>query len=147
MDKHRTIPASRLLATAFGAATFVAIQISIQAMQQTGDFTKAAIAEVRNPQGAVILRGQFADEEDGDDIERKAMLGPAGADADAKGEAEVEYAKAAPARQEVEFSIDNVDPGVTFTFVIDGVDVATATADRQGRAEAEVDVQAPATNP
>ena len=100
MDKHRTIPATRLLATSIAAAIFVAIQISIQAMQQTGDFTKAAIAEVRNPQGAVILRGQFADEEDGDDIERKAVLGPAGADADATGEAEVEFAKAAPARQE-----------------------------------------------
>ena len=33
--------------------------------------------------------------------------------------------------------------GVAFTFVIDGTDVATATSDRRGRAEAEFNVRMP----
>jgi DNA-binding response OmpR family regulator len=33
----------------------------------------------------------------------------------------------------------------SFTFVIDGIDVVTATADRRGRAEVEVDVPVPGT--
>ena len=94
----------------------------------------------------MVLRGQFvlADEED-DDIERKATLEPTGVDADAAGEAEVEFAKAAPAKQEIEFSVRNLQAGVAFTFVIDGIDVATATADRRGGAEVEFDVPMPGT--
>jgi hypothetical protein len=94
----------------------------------------------------VVLHGQFvlADEED-DDIERKATLQPTGVDADAAGEAEVEFANPAPTEQEIEFSVRNLQAGVAFTFVIDGVDIATATADRRGRAEVEVDVPLPGT--
>jgi hypothetical protein len=78
------------------------------------------------------LRGSPQD----DEIERKATLEPAGADTDAAGEAEVEFAKAAPASQEVEFSVRNVEPGVTFTFAIDGTDVAV-----------EREVRMPVSNP
>jgi hypothetical protein len=90
----------------------------------------------------VVLRGPFvlADEED-DDIERKTALEPTGVDADAAGEAEVEFSKEAPAEQDVEFSVRNLQAGAVFTFVIDGVDLATATADRRGRAEVELDVR------
>jgi hypothetical protein len=97
---------------------------------------------VRDAQGQAVLRGQFqlADEED-DDVERKAKLTPAGSDTDAVGEAEVEFAKASPSTQEIEFSVRNVAPGATFTFVIDGVDVATATSDSRGRAEVELKVK------
>ena len=93
-----------------------------------------------------MLRGQFvlADEED-DDIERRATLQPTGIDADAAGEAEVEFSKAAATEQEIEFSVRNLQAGAVFTFVIDGIDVATATADRRGRAEVEVDVPLPGT--
>ena len=119
-----------------------------QTTARPGDFTNAALAEVRDAQGQVILSGQFQlVEEDDDDVERKAVLAPTGVDADAAGEAEVEFSKDAPANQEVEFSIRNVSPNAAFTFVIDGVDVATATADSRGRAEVELDVPMPGTAP
>jgi hypothetical protein len=123
---------------------YMVVQLNGQTASPTGDFTNATRAEVRDAQGQVILSGQFqrVDEED-DDIERKATLAPTGVDADAAGEAEVEFSKAAPAQQEVEFSVRNVAAGAVLTFVIDGTDVATATADRRGRTEVEVDVRMP----
>jgi hypothetical protein len=135
------IPPVGLLAT-IGVAAFMVVQLHGQAPAVTGDFTNAAAAEVRNAQGQVLLQGQFmlVDEED-DDVERKATLTQTGIDADAAGEAEVEYAKATPVTQEIEFSVRNLEPGAVVTFVIDGTDVATATADRQGRAEVELDVR------
>lgn len=107
-----------------------------------GNFTSAAQAEVRDAQGLAVLQGPFVqvDEED-DDIERKAILKPTGIDPDAAGDAEVEFAKAAPTSQEIEFSVRGLEPGATFTFVIDGQTVATATADQRGRAEVELDVK------
>jgi hypothetical protein len=139
-DKRQVIPVVGLLATMVAAA-YMVVQLNGQERAVTGDFTNAAAAEVRDAQGQVILRGQFvlADEED-DDIERRATLEPTGVDADAAGEAEVEFSKATPADQEIEFSVRNLPAGAAFTFVIDGVDIATATADRRGRAEVEVDV-------
>ena len=68
-----------------------------------------------------MLQGQFvAADEDDDDIERKAVLKPTGIVANAAGEAEVEFAKSAPAEQEIEFSVSGLQPGAAFTFVIDG---------------------------
>ena len=91
-----------------------------------------------------MLRGQFAPvEEEDDDVERKAELKPAGSDTDAAGEAEVEFAKASPKTQEVEFSVRNLQAGAVYTFVIDGTEVATATADKDGRAEVELEVKMP----
>ena len=144
-DKRQAISLVGLLAT-IAAAVYMVVQLNGQERAPAGDFTNAAAAEVRDAQGQVVLRGQFvlADEED-DDIERKATLQPTGVDADAAGEAEVEFAKAAPTKQEVEFSVRNLQAGVAFTFVIDGIDVATAIADRRGRAEVEVDVRLPGT--
>ena len=144
-DKRQIIPAAGLLAT-MAAAVYMVVQLNAQTATPAGDFTNAAIAEVRDAQGQVLLRGSFqqADEED-DDIERKAVLAVAGADADARGEAEVEFSKNAPAEQEVEFSVRNVAPGTVLTFAIDGVDVATATADGKGQAEVELDVPMPGT--
>jgi len=144
-DKRQVVPAVGLLATV-AIAVYMVTQLSGQGTAQTADFTNAATAEVRDAQGQVVLRGQFvlADEED-DDVERKAVLKPTGVDADAAGEAEVEFTKAAPATQEIEFSVRNLQPGVVFTLVIDGTDVATATSDRRGRAEAEFDVRMPGT--
>jgi hypothetical protein len=136
-DKKLMVSMGGLLATMMAAVYFV-VQLNGQAPAQTGDFTNAATAEVKDAQGQVILRGSFeqADEED-DDIERKALLKPAGSDADAAGEAEVEYATSGAAEQEVEFAVRNVDPDATYTFVIDGRDVATAKADARGRAALE----------
>ena len=136
-DKKLMISMGGLLATMVVAVYFV-VQLSGQAPTQVGDYTNAATAEVKDAQGQVILRGQFvqADEED-DDVERKATLRAAGTDEDAAGEAEVEYASSGAAQQEIEFSIRNVEPKATYTFVIDGRDVATATANDKGKASLE----------
>jgi hypothetical protein len=143
VNKRQIIPAAGLLATVV-AAVYMVIQLDGQTAQSTTDLTNAALAEVRNAQGQVILSGQFQlVEEEDDDVERKAVLAPTGADADATGEAEIEFSKSAPAEQEVEFSVRNVAPGAVLTFVIDGTQVATATADRRGRAEVEFDVRMP----
>jgi len=145
-DTRQAIPVVGLLAT-FAVAAYMVVQLNGQE-PVTGDFTNAATAEVRDAQGQVVLRGQFvlSDEED-DDIERSANLEPTGIDADAGGEAEVEFSKAAATEQEIEFSVRNLEVGGMFTFVIDGVDVAMATADRRGRAEVELDVPIPGATP
>ena len=142
-DTRQWIPLGGLVAT-IAAAGYAVVQLHGQAQAPTGDFTNAATAQVRDAQGQVVLQGQFMApvEEDGD-LERRATLAPTGVDADASGEAEVEFAKAAATQQEVEFAVENLQPQATFTFVIDGTDVATAMTDRQGRAEVELDVRMP----
>ena len=144
-DMRQAIPIVGLLATS-AIALYMVVQLNGQARPVAGDFTKAATAEVRDAQGQVVLLGQFVpvNEED-DDTELKSTLQPTGVDADAAGEAEVEFAEAAPTNQEIEFSVRNLQAGVAFTFVIDGVTVATATTDRRGHAEVEVDVPLPGT--
>jgi len=141
MKTRQLIPAVGLAATMAGAV-YMVVQLNGQGAGPAGNFTNAAHAEVRGPQGQVLLSGQFQlkDEQD-DDIERKAVLTPSGVDADAAGEAEVEVDKNTPASQEVEFSVRNMTPGTALTFVIDGVEVATATVDGRGRAEVELDVR------
>jgi hypothetical protein len=143
-DKRQMIPIAGLLATA-AVAIYMVVQLSAQtASQVTGNFTNATRAEVRDAQGQVVLEGQFvAVGEDDDDVERKAALKPTAAGADAGGEAEVEFEKSGAVTQEVEFSARGLQPGATFTFVIDGQDVATATADQRGRAEVELEVSMP----
>lgn len=144
MTKRRQlIPAAGLLTT-MAAAIYMVIQLSAQAPTAlVGDYANATIAEVRDSQGQIVLRGQFAPaaDEDDDESERKARLQATGVDTDAAGEAEVEIPKAAGANQEVEFSIHNVQSGATYTFVIDGNDVATATADAEGEAEVELEMK------
>ena len=142
-DKRQLIPLAGLLATMV-AAIYMVVQLNAQARTPASDFTNAAVAEVRDAQGQVVLSGPFqVAAEDDDDVERKAVLVPTGVDADATGEAEVEFARNAPAEQEVEFSIRNLAPGIAFTFLIDGTVVATATTDAKGRAEVELDVPMP----
>ena len=145
-DKRQLIPITGLLVTMV-FTTYMVVQISGHGTPApTGNFTNAAVAEVKDAQGQVLLQGQFvvADEDD-DDIERKATL-TSTVGADAAGEAEVEFAKSAPATQEIEFSVSGLQAGATFTFVIDGQDLATATANQRGRAEVEVDVKMPGTS-
>ena len=137
-DKRQFIPIAGLIAT-IALAIYMVAQLDAQTPALKGNFSNAAVAEVRDSQGQVILRGQFAAvEEDDDDIERKAMLQPSGSDTDAAGEAEVETSTNTPSEQEIEFSIRNVEPGMAYTFVIDGKDVGTATTDKRGQAEFEV---------
>jgi hypothetical protein len=142
-NKVQLVAGIGLLSTVV-VAGYMVVRLDGQEAAPTGDYTNAVTAQVRDAGGQVVLQGQFAlaDEED-DDIERKATLEPTGVDADAAGEAEVEFAKTAPAVQEVEFATRNLQAGATFTFVIDGNDVATATADRSGKAEVELEVRLP----
>jgi hypothetical protein len=115
-----------------------------QARQCAPAGTLVPLAGMKDAGGQIVLQGEFTApvEEDGG-LEHRARLAPTGVDADAAGEAEVEFAKTGATSQEVEFSVRNVQPGGSFTFVIDGLDVASATSDRRGRAEVEVDVRMP----
>jgi hypothetical protein len=141
---RKFVPAAGLLA-AVVTVIYMVVQLSAQVTTNlAANFTNAAVAEVKDAQGQAVLQGQFVPvQEDDDDLERKAILKPTGVDADAAGEAEVEFAKAAPATQEVEFSVSGLQPGAAFTFVIDGQEVATATADRRGKAKVEIEVRMP----
>ena len=140
-NKRQMIPAVGLLGVAAFAA-YTVVQLNGQAGPVTGNFTKAAVAEVKDAQGQIVLRGEFQPvDEDDDDVERKATLTAAGVDTDASGEAEIEFPKNAPTEQEVEFSVRNVAAGTVLTFVIDGTAVGSATADAKGRAELELDVR------
>jgi hypothetical protein len=140
LRSRQWIPVGGLLAT-IAMACYAVVRLHGQAPAPTADFTNAVTAEVRDAQGQVVLQGQFmAAVEDDDDLERRATLAATGAAADATGEAELEFARTGPASQEVEFTVRNLPPGATFTFVIDGMDVASATTNQRGRAEVELEV-------
>lgn len=143
-NPRQIIPIAGLVGSA-GLAVYMVTQLHAQATQPAGDFTNAAVAEVQDGQGQLVLRGQFAvaAEQDDDDVERKAALQPTGNDADAAGEAEVEFSKSAPAQQEIEFSVRNLAAGTSVTFLIDGQVIGQASVDRRGRAELEIDVRMP----
>jgi hypothetical protein len=145
MSNTRQIVPIAGLAGTLALAVYMVTLLHAQTTVPAADFTNAAIAEVQDSQGQTVLRGQFAvaDEQDDDDVERKAALQPAGTDTDAAGEAEVEFAKSAPAQQEVEFSVRNLAAGTSVTFLIDGQVIGHASVDRRGRAELEVDVPGP----
>src|SRR5688572_29297862 len=114
---HKMIPIAGLVAL-IGVAGYMVVDTGAQATNVTGNFTNAAMAEIRDAQGRTVLQGQFAvNGEDDDDIERKAALKPTGSDADAAGEAEVEWPKAG-GPQEIEFTATGLDPGAKFTCVI-----------------------------
>jgi len=141
--KRQWIPIAGLFAT-MGVAAYMVVHVRAQAPATvTGDFRNAAVAEVRDAQSRTVLQGQFAAvEEEDDDTERKAPLKATGVDADASGEAEVEFAKTGTVTtQEVEFSAKGLEPGATFNFVIDGQTIATVTADRRGQAKAELEIK------
>jgi hypothetical protein len=146
MDIRKVV---RPIGAAMIVATLAACMSSPRGAQESqgepADFTAAQQAEVRDAQGRVVLRGTFAvNQEDDDDVERKAPLTPTDIDADATGEAEVEISGTGNGRrQEVEFAVNNVQAGGVFTFLIDGKVFGTATADAKGRAAHERDVPLP----
>jgi hypothetical protein len=137
------IPVGGLVATV-AVALYVVVQLDGQTQAPTADFTKATTVQVKDAQGQIVLQGEFmAPVEEDNGFERRATLAPTGVDADAAGEAEVEFAKTAATTQEVEFTVRKMQPGASFSFVIDGIDVASATSDRRGRADVELDVRMP----
>jgi hypothetical protein len=139
MDK---IGAAGLVVTAAVAVAMVVHLSGQQASAVSGDFRNAVTAEVRDAQGTVLLRGSFvqvADDNDSD-LERKATLTSTQTGGQATGEAEVEYNKNQPDVQEVEFNVTGAPARAQLTLVLDGKDVISATANDQGKAEAEVNV-------
>ena len=137
------IPFGGLLAT-IATACYAVVQLHGQVLSPAADFRNAVAAEVRDAQGQVVLQGQFmAPVDDDDDLERHARLEAAGSDADASGEAEIEFDRASGATQDVEFAVRNLAPGTVLTFLIDGTEVATATTNRRGRAEIDLDIAVP----
>ena len=144
-DKRQLIPIAGLLTT-MGIAVYMVIQLNGQAAAVvTGDFRHATTAEVRDAQGQVVLQGSFAagDDEGDDDVERKALLKSTGIHTGATGEAEVELSTTTPVEQEVELSAQSLPAGATYTFVIDGTTIGSATADERGRVELELEVKMP----
>ena len=135
------------IAAALAAAAFITFSVAdlsgARAAQVTGDFRNAAVAEVHDANGQVLLRGSFApvDADDQGEVERKAALQATAPGSTASGEAEVEYQTDKPSEQEVECSASGLTPGAAVTFVIDGRQIATATADQRGRFEIEVIVK------
>jgi hypothetical protein len=139
---RQIIPLAGLAAT-MGIAAYMVVQMHGQAAL-TGDFSNASVAEVRDAQGQVVLRGDFAPtEEADDDVERRAVLAPPDGTSGTSGEAGVEIARNDASVQEVEFSVSGLTPGTTLTFTIDGVQVAQGTTDTRGHLEVELDVAMP----
>ena len=135
------IAAAGLLATGVFAVSMIVHLDGQQQSNQAGDFRNAAIAEIRDSQGAVLLRGNFAPAPgDEDEVERLATLTATEHGGAASGKAEIEYRKDSAMTQEVEFEVTQAPPHAVLTLVIDGTAVVNATADQKGRAEAEVDV-------
>jgi hypothetical protein len=107
-----------------------------------GDFRNAAVAEVQDTNGRVLLQGTFAPADaDNGEVERAATLAPASGDVKGSGEAEVEYAEANPAEQEVEFSAAGLQADSEVVFLIDGHRVGSAKVDGRGRVELELTVR------
>jgi hypothetical protein len=143
--REQMVPATALAIMAIASCSVFRSEPDI-VHPESIDFTSAAAAEVRNAQGQVVLSGRFVETSDDNESERSATLSPTGIDADASGEAEVEVSGTGnDRRQEVEFSVVNVEPRSVVTFVIDGKTFVTATADDRGRASAERRVPLPAT--
>ena len=145
INGRQILPAAGVLATTVAAA-YVVVQLNAQdPATEPIDLRNVATAEIRDAQGQVVLSGQFMldDGNDTEDVERKAALQPSGADADASGVAEVEFAKQNPDEQEVEFSGRNLQAGARYTLVLDGRDVIAGVAERDGDLELERDVPIP----
>ena len=145
MNKKLQIIAGAGLLAVILVATAAVVQLRGEAAAQiSGDFRNAAVAEVHDAQGQVLMRGHFAvvDGDDAGEVERHATLMAVAQDVKATGEAEVEYQSDKPTEQEVELQVSGLTAGTAITFVIDGQRVGTATADRRGGVEIELAVKA-----
>jgi hypothetical protein len=113
-------------------------------IQISGDLKNAAVAEVHDAQGQVLLRGNFVpvDADDEGEVERLAALSATAPGVTGSGEAEVEYQTDTPDVQEVELALAGMTPGVEVALVIDGARITSAKADSKGRVEVEIEVRA-----
>ena len=143
LTNRQIIPTIGLLAT-IGAAGYMVTRVNAQNATTPVDLRQAATAELRDAQNQVVLTGAFMiNDEDDEDIERKAAMKPSGTPADASGVAEVEFARQAPVEQEVEFSGGKLAVGTTYRLMIDGREVLSGMAERDGDLELEARVPVP----
>ena len=90
MQRSQLIPVFGMLVV-IGVAAVEVSKLAAQGIPAGLELSRAVSVELRDASGRVVLRGQFADMQgDADEQERHAALGPAGDDADAAGEVEVE---------------------------------------------------------
>ena len=117
---------------------------SSPAIQINGDLKNAAVAEVHDAQGQVLLRGNFVpvEADDQGEVERLAALSAIAPGVTGSGEAEVEYQTDDPNVQEVELVLSGMTPGLDVALVIDGARITAAKADRKGRVDVEIEVRA-----
>ncbi|HEX6162707.1 MAG TPA: hypothetical protein VFZ31_05050 [Vicinamibacterales bacterium] len=135
------IAAAGLVATAAFAVAMVINISGNQVANVSGDFRNAATAEIRDAQGRVLLRGTLPPVTgDQDDVERQVTLTATPEGGQAAGTAEIEFSKAEPTTQEIEFEATGLPARAIVTLVLDGKDVISAAADDKGRADAEFDV-------
>lgn len=141
--KVHIVSIAGLIAIAAASSIAVAQLNGEPAQSIAGDFRNAAVAEVHDAQGQVLMRGSFApvDSDDEGEIERLAPLTAVQSQVTAKGEAEVEYQTDAPTEQEVELTLSGLTAGTEIAFVIDGTRIAGAKADNRGRVNIEVAVK------
>ena len=145
-SRGQTLPFAGLSATIVAAA-YMVVQLHGQggAIAESVDLRNAATAELRNAQGQVVLSGSFMveEEDDAEDIERKASLQSGNTGVQASGVAEVEFARENPVEQEVEFAGRNLQAGTRYILVVDGHDVLAGVAGRDGTIELERNVPIP----
>lgn len=140
--RYQAIPVAGLLGT-MAVAVYMVVQLSARERVVTGDLSAAAIAEVHDARGQVLLRGELApaSEAGSTAVARTARLVPPDSDGDAVGD--VELTVASPEVQDLELSVRHLEPGLRITLVIDGQEVATTATDRRGRADLRVSVRPP----
>jgi hypothetical protein len=134
------IVATAGIASVWVQGTFAAQSNEASLPVDVGDLSNAATVEVKDSSGAVVLTGHFVEApEDDDDVERKATLTGSGTTASSKGEAEIEVSRNDNRLvQDVEVSVSNLNPGVTYTVFIDAKQVGTFTTNKSGKAEMEL---------
>ena len=142
--KRQFIPIAGLLATIAGSG-YIVTRANAQNAAPPADLRTAMSAELLDAQGRAVLRGAFMvdDDNDTEDIERKATLTAADSGVTATGVAEVEFARQTPVEQEVEFSGQRLQPNATYRLVIDGREVLTGVAERDGDLELERKIPIP----
>jgi hypothetical protein len=103
-----------------------------------GDLSTATIIQIRDPQGQIVLQGQFGKDEENDETEREAKLAATGVDPDAEGKAETDVSlPGRPVEQELEVEVNKLTPNTRFLVIIDSREIAAITTDARGHADEE----------
>ena len=131
-------PILGLVALCLGAAAYATAMPADETQQPLpsaiADLSSVARVEV-SENSTVVLSGQFgAEESDGDEIKREAVLtGTAGT-----GEAEVELDAADRTKQELEVEVEGLKASTTYQVLVDGQVAGTLTTDARGEGNLEL---------